>query len=205
MGRWTCGIKKPPRRLATSRHRASCAGGSRRPRVADSTLQVIAKAAGVSVGLIQHYFGSKDGLIEAVDAHALNTIGVAMAEPTPPPAAESIPEIGRRVTALFDDHLPVLDYIARQVVEGTPTGKALFDAMASLGIQRWDDLSHSGATTEDFDSVWAGLNPLILVLGTITFRRHVDRYLPEAFTSRSQLSRWERAVNTLIGGQLKTR
>ncbi|MCV7178098.1 TetR family transcriptional regulator [Mycolicibacterium sphagni] len=169
---------------------------------ADSSLQIIAKAAGVSVGLIQHYFGSKDGLIEAVDSYALRIIGTAMAEPTPPSATESIPEVGRRVTALFGDHLPVLDYVARQVVEGTAAGKAFFDAVASLGIQRWDDLSRGGATIDDLDTVWAGLNPLILTLGAITFRRHVDRYLPEAFTSPGQLSRWEQAVNTLIGGQL---
>ncbi len=166
----------------------------------DATFRTIAHAAGVSVGAIQHHFGSKEGLIEAVDTYVLQTIGAVMSQPEPAEPAE----VGQRVRVLFDAHLPVLDYLARQLVDDAPVGRTVFDAMATAGVQRWEHLAESGATPEGLDTEWAGLNPLVLVLGAIILRRHLDRRLPERFATDSQLSRWERAMNLLISqGQLK--
>ncbi len=154
------------------------------------------------MGAIQHHFGSKERLIEAVDTHVLQTIGVVMSQPEPAGPAE----VGQRVRVLFDAHLPVLDYVARQLVDDGPMGRVVFDAMAAGGVQRWEHLAESGATPEGgLDTEWAGLNPLVLVLGAIIFfRRHLDRRFPEGFATDSQLSRWERAMNMLISqGQLK--
>jgi AcrR family transcriptional regulator len=39
-----------------------------------ATLKDIADAAGVSVGLVQHHFGSKDGLREACDKHVRDVV-----------------------------------------------------------------------------------------------------------------------------------
>ncbi|MFD0534725.1 TetR/AcrR family transcriptional regulator [Actinomadura luteofluorescens] len=39
-----------------------------------ATFRGIAEAAGVSVGLVQHHFGSKEELREACDAYALDTV-----------------------------------------------------------------------------------------------------------------------------------
>lgn len=167
---------------------------------ADATFQAIAHTAGVSVGAIQHHFGSKEHLIEAVDTHVLQTIGTVMSQPEPGQPAE----VGQRVRVLFASHLPVLDYVARQLVDDGPVGRAVFDAMATAGVQRWQHLAESGATPEGLDTEWAGLNPLVLVLGAIILRRHLDRRWPEGFATDSQLTRWERAMNMLISqGQLK--
>ena len=167
---------------------------------ADATFQSIAQTAGVSVGAIQHHFGSKERLVEAVDSYVLQTIAAVMSQPEPGGPAE----VGQRVRVLFDAHLPVLDYIARQLVDDGPVGRAVFDAMAAAGVQRWEHLAESGATPEGLDTEWAGLNPLVLVLGAIILRRHLDRRWPEGFATDSQLSRWERAMNMLIShGQLK--
>lgn len=170
----------------------------------DATLQMIAEAAGVSVGLIQHHFGSKDGLIAAVDGHALAVIATTMSAPLPVSAAEAIIEAGRRVNFLIAERLSVVDYFARMLVTGTAAGTAVFDALVTIGVRQWQQLADSGATDADVDVTWAALNPLILTLGTIILRRHLDRYLPEPFTTRAQLQRWEQAVNTLIArGQLR--
>ena len=167
---------------------------------ADATFQVIAHTAGVSVGAIQHHFGSKERLIEAVDTHVLQTIGAVMSQPEPAEPAE----VGQRVRLLFEAHLPVLDYVARQLVDDGPVGRAVFDAMAAAGVARWERLAEIGATPEGLDTEWAGLNPLILVLGAIILRRHLDRRWPEGFTTERQLSRWEDAMNVLISrGQLR--
>jgi AcrR family transcriptional regulator len=167
---------------------------------ADTTFQTIAHTAGVSVGAIQHHFGSKEHLIQAVDTYVLQTIGAVMSQPQPAEPAE----VGQRVRVLFDAHLSVLDYVARQLVDDGPVGRAVFDAMATAGVQRWEHLAECGATPEGLDTEWAGLNPLVLVLGAIILRRHLDRRLSEGFATANQLSRWEQAMNALISrGQLK--
>jgi AcrR family transcriptional regulator len=192
-------------------------GGSRHDRIrdaalevfavrgaSDATLQMIADAAGVSVGLIQHHFGSKDGLIAAVDRYALAVVTTTMSAPMPVSAAEAVIEVGRRVNFLIAERLSVVDYLVRMMVTGTATGAAVFDGLVAIGIGRWQQLADSGATETDIDVTWAALNPMMLALGPIILRRHLDRHLPEPFTTRTQLQRWEQAVNTLITrGQLR--
>ncbi|GAB2783803.1 transcriptional regulator BetI [Halomonas shantousis] len=46
--------------------------------LADATIARIARRAGVSTGIISHYFGGKDGLIEATMRHILNDLGSAV-------------------------------------------------------------------------------------------------------------------------------
>ncbi len=169
----------------------------------NATLQMVAGAAGVSVGLVQHHFGSKDGLIEAVDAYALGIIASKLSTPLQEPVPDYLPEMGRQVTLLLAEHATVVDYLTRQVVNGSPAGVAIFDALVAMGIARWQRLVENGATAADLDLLWAALNPLILTLGTITLRRHLDRHLPEPLETPAQLQRWERSVNMLLRGNLR--
>lgn len=170
----------------------------------DATLQMIAESAGVSVGLVQHHFGTKDGLIEAVGAHALGLVAAAMSAPLPESGVDAVIEVGRRVSLLLADHTTALDYLARLVVDGAPLGAAFFDAMVANGMAQWQQLAETDATAPDLDLVWAALNPLILILGGIICRRQLDRHLPEPLTSPTQLQRWQQAVNSLIrSGQLR--
>ncbi len=169
----------------------------------NATLQMVAAAAGVSVGLVQHHFGSKDGLIEAVDAYAQRIIAAQLTTPLPEAGPDYLPEMGRRVTFLLSEHASAVDYLTRQVLNGSPTGAAVFDALVAMGIARWRRLVEIGATPADLDVFWAAVNPLILTLGTIAVRRHLDRHLPEPFDASAEMQRWERSVTMLLRGQLR--
>lgn len=48
--------------------------------LADATIASIAKRAGVSTGIISHYFNGKDGLLEATMRHVLADLGKAVRE-----------------------------------------------------------------------------------------------------------------------------
>ncbi|MGM8933241.1 transcriptional regulator BetI [Salinicola halophyticus] len=48
--------------------------------LADVTIARIAKRAGVSTGIISHYFAGKDGLLEATMRHVLSDLGTAVLE-----------------------------------------------------------------------------------------------------------------------------
>ncbi|MBI3216270.1 MAG: helix-turn-helix transcriptional regulator [Mycobacterium sp.] len=172
---------------------------------AATSLREVADAAGVSIGLVQHHFGTKAGLIEAVDAYVVDVVRNTL---NPPPGTapdpDSVNGVGSRVTAMIADHTDVVDYMSRALMDNTPIGARIFDALFAIGDARWQRRAEQGQIAEGLDRTWAALNPILLSLGALILRPHLERHLPEPFTTRTQLARWEDAVNTLIRqGQLR--
>jgi AcrR family transcriptional regulator len=165
-----------------------------------TSLRTVAAAAGVSVGLVQHHFATKAGLIKAVDDHVLGLVIATVAQPIPDPPADSIAEMGSRVTRIIAEHPDVADYIGRALIDGSALGTTIFDTLAAFGMARWNQRKERGEVRPDVDLTWAALNSLVLALGTLILRGHIERQLPESFTTPSQLQRWQDAVNTLLRG-----
>jgi AcrR family transcriptional regulator len=163
-----------------------------------TSLRTVAAAAGVSVGLVQHHFANKAGLIKAVDDHVLGLVIAAIAPPIPEPPADSIAEMGSRVTRIVAEQPDIVDYVGRALIDGSPLGTTIFDTLAVFGIARWSQRNERGETRPDLDLTWAALNALVLPLGTIILRGHIERHLPERFTAPTQLQRWQESVNTLL-------
>lgn len=163
-----------------------------------TSLRMVAAAAGVSIGLVQHHFGTKAGLIKAVDDHALAVVIALMSEPVPGPPVDSVAEIGNRVTRIIGEQPDVIDYVGHALIDGSPLGKRIFDALAAFGMARWNQRRERGETRPDIDLTWASLNALVLALGALILRGHIERQLPEPFTSPAQLERWQSAVNELL-------
>ena len=163
-----------------------------------TTLRSVAAAAGVSLGLVQHHFATKAGLIKAVDDYVLELVVTAMAQPLPEPPADSIAEIGGRVTRIIAEHPDVAGYVGRALVDGSPLGATIFDTLMAVGTARWHQRAERGETRPDLDLTWAAINALVLALGAISLRAHIDRHLPEPFTTPGQLQRWQAAVNSLL-------
>ena len=67
-----------------------------------------------------------------------------------------------------------------------------------VGIARWKQRDERTETRPDTDITWAALNALVLPLGTIILRGHIERHLPERFSSPAQLGRWQESVNMLL-------
>lgn len=67
--------------------------------LADATVARIAKRAGVSAGIISHYFGGKDGLLESTMRQILDDLGSAVAERRAA-AAEDTPQA--HIRAIID-------------------------------------------------------------------------------------------------------
>ena len=145
-----------------------------------TSLRTIAKAAGVSVGLVQHHFHTKANLIQAVDDHVMASLAELLA------ASRALGAGGpcRRHRATGDDddgdHVELIDYLCRTLVENTPTGARIFDALVEISTGHWDQLAAQGLTRPDLDPLWMVLSPLTLVLGTLILRSHLSRHLPEA-------------------------
>ncbi|OBG22474.1 TetR family transcriptional regulator [Mycolicibacterium celeriflavum] len=171
---------------------------------AATSLRLVAAEAGVSLGLVQHHFATKANLIKAVDDHVLAVIETVIAKPIPEPPADTITDIGNRVTSLVADEPDVLGYVGRALTDGSTLGAQLFDSLAAIGAERWQARRDLGLTRPDLDPTWGTLNPLVLALGTWILRGHIERHLPEPFDSPSQLQRWQDAVNALLrDGQMR--
>jgi AcrR family transcriptional regulator len=96
--------------------------------IAGATIRGIAKRAGVSPALVQHHFGTKEGLRAACDDHVLAYYrGTAE-------AAFDRGEIGESsfLSTIYASSQPVLDYLARALVDGTPAAATVFDEMVNL-------------------------------------------------------------------------
>jgi AcrR family transcriptional regulator len=163
-----------------------------------TSLRTVAEAAGVSVGLVQHHFTNKAGLVKSVDDHVMAVVVETIAQPIAPPPADSIAEMGGRVTRIVGEHPDVVDYVGRALIDGSPLGTTIFDTLAAFGVVRWNKRKERGEVRPEVDVTWAALNSLVLALGTMILRSHVERQLPESLTTPAQLERWQDSVNTLL-------
>lgn len=173
--------------------------------IATTSLRTVAEAAGISVGSVQHYYGTKAALIAAVDDYVLRVISDAVeSAPLPAPPKDALAEMGRRLTAVIAEQPDVFDYLGRALVEGDSIGSEIFDGLVGISTAQGRQLSGLEQARPDLDPVWAALNPLMLRLGAIILRPHIERHLPEPFTTPTQLKRWDAAVTALIrDGQLQ--
>lgn len=165
---------------------------------AATSLRTVAEAAGVSVGLVQHHFTNKAGLIKAVDDHVQGVVIEIIARPIQPPPADSVADMGGRVTELIVEYPEIVDYVGRALIDGSPLGTTIFDTLVAFGMARWNQRKDNGEARPDIDVTWAALNSLVMALGTLILRGHLERQVPQAFTTPTQLQRWQDSVNTLL-------
>src|SRR6266536_2071230 len=108
-----------------------------------TTIRDIAKAAGVSGGLVRHHFGSKEALRDACDAHALDrmmrikeqaVLEGRMADPS------FLPTVHPTVLALYR-------YFARGLLDGSAAAASMFDEMVVL-TEQWLERHHPGTATD---------------------------------------------------------
>jgi hypothetical protein len=118
-----------------------------------------------------------------------------------PPSAypkDSVADMGSRVTNLLLEHPLVVDYFGRALIDGSPLGVTIWDTLAAFGIARWNTRRETGEARPDIDVTWATINSLVLAVGTLILRGHIERQMPDAFTTPEQLDRWQQSVNTLL-------
>ncbi|ART74318.1 hypothetical protein BTO20_37470 (plasmid) [Mycobacterium dioxanotrophicus] len=175
--------------------------------ISATTMRAIAEAAGVTHGLVQHHFGNKAGLVAAVDNYVLRVFGEALESnplPVPAPATDNFHSLGGRFSKLIHDHPEVVDYVGHALIEGNNIGAVIFDGLLKISARQRDNFAEAGLTRPDLDPDWAALNPLMLRLGPIMLRSHIARHIDGAFSTPSELQRWDASVTAMIRhGQFK--
>jgi len=168
---------------------------------AGSSVRAIAADADVSAGLILHHFGSKDGLLEACDAHVLRTVRDLKTD-----AMAQGPglDLAALVAGSARDAAPMVRYLARRLVEGGPAVDGLVDTMVAdahayvrLGIEQ--GVIRPSAHEEERTvllTLWS--------LGALTLHRHAERLLGYSMLDGPDGAvRWSRlGAEVLVAGLL---
>jgi len=126
-----------------------------------ATILDIAKAAGVSAGLIRHHFGSKEALRDACDAYALER-SMRIKEQAVLEGKGADPGF---LPAVHPTMLLLQRYLGRSMVDGSPAAASLFDQMVELAEQ-WIAHHHPGITADPraYAAVLVGMQAGLLVM-----------------------------------------
>ena len=166
---------------------------------ARTTIRSIAADVGVSPGLVQHHFATKEALRAAVDRHVVELAAEAFADPPPEgPASDVQRAQGDRVTAFVRDHPSALLYVARGAADGEPGALAIFDAFVTVARTQWEALAGAGHLRPDADLLWAALHVVVLNLGTVLLADAIERHLAAPFLEPGELDRWNAASTRLF-------
>ncbi len=162
--------------------------------VTATSIRDVAAAAGVSPGLVQHHFASKDELRGAVNAYVVERAAETFAElPDADSPAAVLREMGDRVTGWAREHPEALLYVARLSADEDPAALEIFDAFLAISREQWARLAETGAVRADADIEWAALQTIVSILGTALFEGAIGRHLPAPWRSPDELERWNRA------------
>ena len=136
--------------------------------VRGATVRGIAARAGVSPALVQHHFGTKDGLRRACDEHVLGYIR-READATRHDGALGDPDY---LGEIFSTAPRVQRYLARSLVDGSPAASGLFDELVALTAHNLADPPDALGTGHDRALVFTAMR-----LGVIVLHEHLSRGL----------------------------
>jgi AcrR family transcriptional regulator len=166
-----------------------------------TSIRDVAAAAGVSPGLVQHYFPSKAALRAAVDEHVTEVARDALA--LRKVEGDVIEDLSQRLTALVADHFLALQYLARGVAESDEAALAIFDTLMELCREQLAELQQRGMLRADLDLEWAALHTVLINLGTVIMEPGVSRQLGRPFLTKRQVQRWKEATMALfVSGEI---
>ncbi|MHB8190131.1 MAG: TetR/AcrR family transcriptional regulator [Ferrimicrobium sp.] len=132
----------------------------------NTTIREVAKAVGVSPGLVVHHFGNKEGLRKAVEQHvidrflhALNTI------PTDGAAANVVAARDASVAALLAQNPILVNYLRRSVLDPSPVGPELLDRLMDFTLDQVRTLRAAGIGSDRTSETTQAISILVRQLG----------------------------------------
>lgn len=142
------------------------------------SLRRIAAAAGVSPGLVLHHFGSKAGLVEAVDAHVLGVfddlIGEFVDAPEPGDLVAMVEGGDDSSLRAYLDRVgpdsPIIDYLRRTLVEGGDGTRRLVRHWYEMTARFLEDYRARGFIDPGTDVPMRAAQLLAMDLGMIMLR-----------------------------------
>jgi AcrR family transcriptional regulator len=190
-----------PDRTARARIRDAAIACFAAEGVARTTVRAVAEVAEVSPALVMHHFGSKQQLVAACDEHV-----AALVREQKQAAMAAGPDLDP-LAALraADDGPPLLAYLARTLIEGSPHVAALVDDLVHDAEGYLADGERSGVLRETDDRWGRAVVLTLWSLGALALHDHVRRLLGVDLTGPSAgLGPYLRAGAEILGAGVLT-
>ena len=134
-----------------------------------TSVRDIARAAGVSAGLIRHHFGSKEQLRAACDAYALQQV-VQLKEQAV--LGGRLSDVGF-MSSIHPRMLVFRQYFARSLLDGSPTADAMLQKMMSVSADWLEEHNKDQAS----DPLAFAALIVSMEIGTLVMRQQLSRVL----------------------------
>lgn len=167
------------------------------------TTRDIAAKADVSVGLINHHFGSKEGLRQAVDAYFLeqferfyvSSSGERVEDQS---SHEFVRSVDRWITDVAAEWPVFCRYFRRALLEETEWGGALFERYYGIVRASIDRMDARGVIRADVDRLWLPFLFIFLETGTLLMDPYIKRILGRSGFDQDLWRRRYRAYTQMI-------
>lgn len=166
------------------------------------TVRDIAAAAEVSVGLINHHFGSKEGLREAVDRKFIEQFEEVLN--TPPNAVPNMrmDDVYSWVDdwiARHQENWPITaKYFRRALLEESEWGASIFEQFFKIARASVDRMDAAGGLRKDVDRLWLPFLMVYLEIGTLLLDPYISKILGKSGFDPELWKRRHRAYTSLI-------
>ena len=168
----------------------------------------IAADADVSVGLIKHHFGSKEGLRQAVDEYFISRFesfyGSGEQHVEDLGGGELLATIDSWVSGRADEWPTFSRYFRRALLEETEWGAALFRRYFDIVRGSIDRLDAQGRIRPDVDRLWLPFLFIFLETGTLLMDQYIGKILGRSGYDRELWRRRYLAYSDLIARGIMT-
>lgn len=171
--------------------------------LAGTSIRDVAKEAGVSPGLVQHHFRTKEGLKQEVDAWVVERLGSEFASVTVSGSMTQVSDEFCQAVVRFGTSQPELPaFIARTLLEGGPMAEAMFDGMVGLTRANLELVEAAGGVRAGTDMTWAAIQLTMMWIGPLLVQPLIERHLDQPLISDAGIDRWRAANAAMAHGLL---
>ena len=158
----------------------------------------IAERAGVSIGLIRHYFGSKVGLVDEctrVVMDRLQEVFLRILDGSgPSDGAAFIDYLMQRNIETMSVNVGLLKYLRQLTIENPSAANEAFKEYFQLVQQELNRIEAAGHLREDANKVWLTFNLILMQMGPVFLSEQIEAIVgapshsPDAIRERNKES-----------------
>ena len=170
---------------------------------AGTTMREIAKFVGISHTSIWRRYDSKDKLRSAINDRVLEKFHSFVEENTRPGEGDGDPiyRVLKNGSALFVEEQLTYMYLSRLILETDEFSKNLFRRYFKEAEGMYRSLINQGAMDEGWDLKWLSICQLLLTLGPLLLKPHIENSLGGGLFDEATLERRNKVVYRFFTGK----
>ncbi len=171
------------------------------------SIREITDRAGGSVGLVRHYFGSKDDLIAATNDYVIGALQEAFdaigdnLEVTS--GAMLIDRVQERTVNILGPRVSLLFYLRRLLSEDPASANGIFKAYFQMLQANFNRLEAAGTLAPDANKVWLTFQLMFVQLGPVFLAEQIEAILGESPYEAGMIEARGREATRLFKAALK--